>query len=174
MVMATLTWLAGAACETRFAENSCGAPCMCTYNVTRGLLPTDITSSSFVFAMASSSTGGGAGLATGGAIAGGALPGGVPGGGRRLPGFPGGRSFAVAAGLSEESVSETFVNGCGAAVTMNDEPHSVVLGASRFARGPRQASLGMYSMYPKYPLYLDYVIRAISRRSLQNLFSAVW
>lgn len=44
--------------------------------------------------MATSSTDGGAGLAEGGAIAGGFLPGGAPGGGRRLPGSPGGEVLA--------------------------------------------------------------------------------
>lgn len=63
--------------------------------------------------MASSSTGGGAGLATGGAIVGGALPGGAPGGGRRLPGSPGGGPLAVGAGLSEDSIGETFAHECG-------------------------------------------------------------
>lgn len=64
---------------------------------------TKVRTSSLAIKSASSSVGGGAGLARGGAEEGGALPGGVPGGGRRLPGSPGGEAALAFAGLATAS-----------------------------------------------------------------------
>lgn len=75
------------------------------------LISIEPTSSSSFATMAFSSTGGGDGLALGWAREGGALPGGAPGGGRRLPGSPGGKAFALSV-LTVESWSARTRNAC--------------------------------------------------------------
>lgn len=69
---------------------------------------TPTSSSSFDCNRAISSTGGGAGLADGGAVVGGVLPGGAPGGGRRLPGSPGGEALAFEGDVVGDAAGETW------------------------------------------------------------------
>lgn len=66
------------------------------------------TSSAGDAKIARASTDGGDGLAAVGAMAGGALPGGAPGGGRRLPGSPGGETFAPAVTRGGDRAGEVW------------------------------------------------------------------